>query len=539
MNHIPRSFGLATSAFLCLLLLGTSLLRAQSGTASVEGVVRDEQKRPLAEVKVWLDDQVEGRSASTTTDAAGHFRFGGVAASTYLLRMKKAGYLDATEGPFAVQAGDTRSLNLRMTEEKAPASANNSGAAIEYADEPKFTVAGVTDPSNVGGHGSNVTLPTKEALAKGTAALATESSTGGKVGKGNVAKGELPKVSAEDFAQNLQAGKDLLQAGKEREAIAYLERASQLRPQDYDAGYFLALAYLKSGDGKRAEQSVQALLMREDRADAHALLAKIKEAEGQPLEAAKEYERAAEMEPNEEHLFSWGAELLLHHAYEPASEVFAKGHRLYPKSIRMLVGLGATAYAQDLNEQAADWLLQAIALDTADPRPYWFLGKVQEVAKSGPKEWVAAFERFATLQPENARAHYYFAVALEKQRRGAEDFAAREAQLKKAIALDPQFGDAYLRLGELEGEKEEFAKAVESLQKAIQYTLLPDEAHLRLAQVYRQMGEAEKARKESQLYKEVSEKKKEEMERERRELGQFVYTMQGENGSGGSVVPKN
>jgi len=53
------------------------------------------------------------------------------------------------------------------------------------------------------------------------------------------------------------------------------------------------------------------------------------------------------------------------------------------------------------------------------------------------------------------------------------------------------------------------------------------------------MGEAEKARKESQLYKEVSEKKKEEMERERRELGQFVYTMQGESGPGGSVVPKN
>jgi len=38
------------------------------------------------------------------------------------------------------------------------------------------------------------------------------------------------------------------------------------------------------------------------------------------------------------------------------------------------------------------------------------------------------------------------------------------------------------------------------------------------------MGETEKARKESELYDEVAKKKKEKMERERRELGQFVVT---------------
>jgi Tfp pilus assembly protein PilF len=73
-------------------------------------------------------------------------------------------------------------------------------------------------------------------------------------------------------------------------------------------------------------------------------------------------------------------------------------------------------------------------------------------------------------------------------------------------------------------EKGELAKAVASLQKAVECTALPDEAHLRLAQVYRRMGETEKARKESELYDEVAKKKKEKMERERRELGQFVVT---------------
>ena len=524
------------------LLLATALtgpvVWAQGDNGTVEGVVRDAQKRPLAKVKISLDDQVEGRSTSTISDAAGHFRFNGVAASTYLVREKKSGYLDATEGPFVVKAGKTVSLNLQMADENGTARTKDALQGLAYSDEPKFTVAGVTDPSNVGGHGSNVTLPTKEALAKETAALAADGSKTSRAENAKEISGELPKVPTDDFVGNLKEGKELLQAGRGKDAVAYLERAAQLRPQDYDAAYFLALAYLKNGDAKRAEQLVRALLARQDRANLHALLAEAKEAEGQPVEAVKEYQRAAEMEPSEEHLFSWGAELLLHHADEPAAEVFAKGHRLYPTSIRILVGLGATAYAQDLNEQAARWLLQAIDLDPSDPRPYWFLGKVQEVAKSEPKEWAAAFERFAALQPDNARAHYYFAVALEKQKRGPQDFAAREAQLKKAIALDPQFGEAYLRWGMLQAERGEFAKAVELLQKAVQYTPLPDEAHLRLAQVYRQMGKPEKARKESELYNEVSEKKKEQLERERRELGQFVYTMQGEAAPGGNVAPK-
>src|SRR5262249_25997318 len=292
----------------------------------------------------------------------------------------------------------------------------------------------VTDPSNLGGHSSNVTLPTKQELAKETAALATDS----------------------------------------------------------------------SGAGKTAAA---------------------KESEGRPVEAVKEYQRAAEADPSEENLFAWGAELLLHRADAPAAEVFAKGHRMYPKSVRLLVGMGAAAYAQDLNDQAARRLLEASELDPADPRPYLFLGRVQEVAKSEPMEWVTAFERYAKLRPDDARAHYFYATALEKRHEGSPDFPAREAELKKAIALDPRYGDAYLKLGLLEAEKGELAKAVESLQKAVQFTPLSDEAHLRLAQVYRQMGETEKAKKESELYNEISARKKEQLDRERRELGQFVFRM--------------
>src|SRR6267142_487134 len=234
-----------------LLALNRPLLCAQNGTGTVEGVVRDTAKQPLANVKVSLDDQVEGRTQATLTDAAGHFRFAGIGASTYILHVRKPGYRDAAEEQFAIAVGETKSLNLQMAAEKEAASGNTTAQAMEYSDEPQFTVAGVTDPSNVGGHGSNVTLPTKEALARDTASLGLAASGTNRSTPSSQPAGELPKVAASDFAGNLRAGRELLQAGRAKESLTYLEQAARLQPADYDAAYSLALAYRKSGDLKR------------------------------------------------------------------------------------------------------------------------------------------------------------------------------------------------------------------------------------------------------------------------------------------------
>jgi hypothetical protein len=233
-------------------------LNAQSGMGVVEGVVRDAEKRPLTEVKVSLDDQAEGRTQATLTDAAGRFRFAGVGVSTYMLRLRKAGYRDAAEGPFAIGRGDTKSLNLQMAADKDAALGKNAAQSMEYSDEPQFTVAGVTDPSNVGGHGSNVTLPTKEALARATVSLGVGASGTKESSPAKAPGEELPNVAASDFAENLKAGKQLLLAGRAKEAVTYLERASKLKPMDYDAGYSLAVAYQKSGNAKRASGSISA-----------------------------------------------------------------------------------------------------------------------------------------------------------------------------------------------------------------------------------------------------------------------------------------
>jgi tetratricopeptide (TPR) repeat protein len=333
---------------------------------------------------------------------------------------------------------------------------------MEFSEEPHFNVSGVTDPTNLGGHGSDNVVRTKEALAKDTAAL---------------------------------------------------NRGEPAQPTSISGA-------------------------RESAADSHARLGDAAEREGRALEAVQEYQRAAELQPSEPHLFVWGAELLLHRAFEPAIEVFTKGHHLYPDSVRMLLGLSVATYDQGATEQGVRLLLRACDLNPSDPAPYLFLGTLQQAEKIEPPGWTEKFKRFASLHPENAMAHYYYAVALSKQSLGPGDSALVESELQRAIELDPQLGNAYLQLGILYSARKDASAAVRAFQKAIELLPLPDEAHYRLAQLYRQSGETEKARQEKALYDQTSQQKTKEAQQQRIEIQQFVYTLRGQNSPQPSPVAK-
>jgi len=454
-----------------LLIFFAPRLRAQaSGTdtrAVVEGKVQDSQNHPVAAAAVSLERINSSGTLSSTADSQGHFRFEAVPAGSYTLHAKLPGYQDCAKGPIVLRDHETKSIVLLLTKDSA--------SDIAFSDEPAFTVAGVTDTTALGGHGSGPIVRNSNALSKETASLAREGVT---------------------------APGDPLHEGPSKEA------------------------------------AIRASLAHEDSADLHSELAEIEESEGHPVEAVKEYQRAAEMQPTEPHLFSWGAELLLHHAPEPAIEVFAKGHRLYPQSSRILLGLGAAWYAQRDNEQAIQLFLQACDVNPADPTPYLFLGRLQATEPVVPPAWTERMKRFASLHPDNAMAHYLYAVALMKQGNHPDDSDAAAVELNTAIKLDPGLGDAYLQLGILRSAHEDFPGAVSALEKAAEFTPLPDEAHYRLAQVYRRMGDPEKAKIEIAQFKQISELKDKEAERERHEIPQFVYTLREQNPSSQQTPPK-
>jgi tetratricopeptide (TPR) repeat protein len=485
----------------------------------LKGYVRDSNGRPIASATVFLQLATESPTPavapqSTQTGSDGAYRFAALPAGAYTLRAQMNGYSEAIASrvPLArkemkhidlvlihASASESQNASLhgtlgRGTSDPGTSSANPRAAAPEFFDEPQFTVAGVTEAANAGGHGSDSVLRTSEALARATVSL-DASPDNGSAGAGN----SLPSAATENSL---------------RDAVAHDPKNARLHHQ----------------------------------------LAEHEEKLGHPLEAVREYQRAAELDPSEPYLFDWGTELLTHRALEPATEVFVSGNRFFPKSARMLIALGVSWYARGAYDQAARCLASASDMEPANPTPYLFLGKIQSAGAASDASAAETAQqklaRFAELQPENALANYYYAVSLWNRSQSAADGESDaqlnserservESLLQKAVHLDPKLSGAYLQLGILYAQRADYQQAIAVYRKAIEVGhddvssehSSPDGAemlaqtHYRLAQAYQRTGEKTRAQEELQLHEQLVKKTQEDTERERREIQEFVITL--------------
>jgi len=464
--------------FGALLLLFAVPVEAQNAETkkmpALSGFICGQDGRPLAGVGVILESATApGELFQTTTDAQGHFVFEALPVGRYRFRLKNEKYQAVNQDPWFFDIKGT------------PLTFSNCGSQNEPPSIEKDTSAAIAFSDE----------------PQFTVAGVTDTSALGV----HAASRTMPNSNA---------------LAKDTAALAHAETSAP------------------RGEAASSEEAaIRAKLATAESADLRFQLAEIEEKEGHSLDAAKDYQRAAELAPTEAHLFGWGAELLLHRALEPAIEVFRKGHARYPQSARMQLGLGASYYAQGSRDEAAQFFLQASDLDPADPQPYLFLGRLLAVENVSPPGWTGKMKRFAEVRPENPTAHCLYGLALAKESQEGSA-AAAESQLNKAIQLDPHLGSAYLQLGILRSQRKDFPGAVAALEKAVEDTPLPDEAHYRLAEVYRRMGEAEKARQETALYKQIATQKEQDAERERHEIQQFIYTLRGASAPTEVPTPK-
>jgi tetratricopeptide (TPR) repeat protein len=369
----------------------------------------------------------------------------------------------------------------------------------QFFDQPQFTVAGVTDTTNLGGHGSDTVVRTRNSLAKDTVSLGEPKVKAPPDAAREKTLRELAERQPTDFGANHQLGQLLIADGRAREAIPFLERAAAKDSANYENAYDLALANAQAGNYAIAREEATKLLATHDQADLHHLLGDVDEKLGDSLEAVRHYQRAVELVPSESHLFDWGAELLLHHAPEPATQVFSKGNRLFPGSARMLLGLGAALFARGAYDEAVLWICRASDLNPNATVPYLFLGEIEQAEKAPSSDLVERLHRFLTLQPQNADANYYYAVGLWKLRNTApqkHDIGRVESLLKTAIQINPRHAAAALQLGIAHSEQGAYSEAISDYRKALDTDSQMEEAHYRLAQAYRQIGNPEKAKEE-------------------------------------------
>ena len=428
--------------------------RLQSGAIRIHGRVIASSGSPVSDARVRMEQEGVPGGLETMTDAAGAFAFSAPKSGSYSLIAKKSGLCDRATVVVA-PSGEIKQIYLVLAVSGecsvAPANSGDSPTrTMEFADKPAFTVAGVTDWTAAGGHGSDSSLRTSEALTRETLTLKPE-------GAGS---------SAANSAGDTSGGNE---------------------------------------------------------ADAHRRAGELAEKRGDPLAAVHEYEQAVRLDPSEQNYFEWGSELLLHRAVLQAQEVFQKGAEAYPKSARLLTALGTALFSAAHYDEAALRLCQASDLNPADPEPYTFMGKI-EMAAPNPLPCVEPkLARFAASQPENPLANYLYAMAIWKaQSAGQQSLQQVESLLTKAITLDAKCADAYLQLGILHYSQRDFEKAIGFYAKAIEANPELADAYYRLAVAYDRTGEQEKARQEFQLHDEIKKRQAAAVERQRKEVKQFL-----------------
>jgi cytochrome c-type biogenesis protein CcmH/NrfG len=160
-----------------------------------------------------------------------------------------------------------------------------------------------------------------------------------------------------------------------------------------------------------------------------------------------------------------------------------------------------------------------------DAQPYLFLGRLHQSDISQSAGFLDRMARFARLQPQNPWANYYYAASLWTQRKDLNDSTAVVSLLENAIQLDPQMAVAFLELGIVHADEQDFPAAIRSYQRAIEIDPTLEQAHYRLAQAYRQSNQPERAQAENAVFQKLSKTSSEELARERAELQRFVVTL--------------
>jgi tetratricopeptide (TPR) repeat protein len=511
-----QQFGFCLAAIVMAVMTAPACAQGQMGN-QIHGFVRDARGEPVANAAVFLELSPGNRQV-THTDSAGMYHFDDISSGTYTLRAEMNGYVAAASGPVNLTTNDARTIDVKKTdvrkidlvlgpskspEPTTPATTPKpAGQDPEFFDEPRFTVAGVTQATNAGGHGSDTVLRASESLAKATVSLGKEStaSSGSAAPSAESSLREELARQPNDLDGNRQLGTLLAAQGKYSEALPYLQQASRIDDKD---------------------------------AEIHRLQGEVEEKLGNPLEAVREYQRAATLNPSEVNLFDWGTELLAHRAFEPATDVLTDGNRRFPKSVRMQIALGVAWYARGADDQAARCLEEASDMAPDDATPYLFLGRMQTAKLSPLDGALQRFARFEKSHPDSALAKYYYALSIWRQSPQAldnETSARLESLLMKAVQLDPKLSAAHLLLGTVYSQRGDTSQAISSYQKAAEVgSELEDataEAHYRLARLYSQIGDKKQAEAELQLHAMLTKKTKEDSDRERRQIQEFVITLQ-------------
>jgi tetratricopeptide (TPR) repeat protein len=247
------------------------------------------------------------------------------------------------------------------------------------------------------------------------------------------------------FAEN-NLGAELLQKGAVDEAIAHLQKASQINPDDALACYNLGNALLRKGNVDEAIAHYQkALQINPDYAHAHYSLGNALFKKGNVGEAISHYQKALQINPD----------------YADAEN-----------------NLGNALRQKGSVDEAISYYQKALQTNPDSAQAHNNLG-IALFQKGGADEAIAHFQKALEIDPDNAEGHYNLGCALLQK--GKVDEAI--AHLQRAVQINPGYAQAHNNLANALLQKGRVDEAIAHYQKTLQISPDYAEAQINLAQV--------------------------------------------------------
>lgn len=336
-----------------------------------------------------------------------------------------------------------------------------------------------------------------------------------------------PSPAGLSAEQHFSLGILFASGGSFAQAIPEFKATLKADPANDGAAYNLALSYQQMKQPQEAIAVIQASLKRKPDAALYNLLASLEEGAGDYVQAARDFRRAVDLDPdNEEYYFDLGVEYLSHYAFRPAADVFEVGNRKFPGSLREKVGLGYAHYGLHQYPEAEQAFLEALEMNPSAPAAFAAWNTLTSfLTPEGYQKISERLHRLAERHPTSPDSLYFCGVSLFRSGQGMAkpaDLKMAEDYLNRALRQKPKFSAAHLELGRLYLSQNAYEKASHQFLEAIRIDPQSANAHYQLGQAYRKLGRLKMAQQELAQYSTLSQEHQSQMSRYQGEIKKFI-----------------
>jgi len=171
------------------------------------------------------------------------------------------------------------------------------------------------------------------------------------------------------------------------------------------------------------------------------------------------------------------------------TDIETKGYTTKPLSAASANAIIADVHlhSRDYHEKAMEEFEAVLRSDPNNPAALRGMGYAY-LQKRDFEEAGQYFRRAAQLDSQDARVHYYsgLLINLRGTRDSESDIAYMTSELKTAVALDPDFADAYMQLAFAQARSRDISGALASAHKAISLNPRNQGYYFNLADLYMQ-----------------------------------------------------